>query len=365
LINVLPEKDFDIDLLLMNPEYDMKNQINRKVNYIDSFQYVMNTTDTIPEINNRGGISKNLGRFISYCTFRLKVKLKLKKVWNIFKPLPTYYDVAIAYSQNDYSPYYVIDKVKSNRKVLWYHNGAYEKGAKSFELDEVYYHKFDYVVAVSLDCAKVLDEKFKFDNKKLIVLRNICDVTSIVNRSNEFIPTSYNSKGLHITSVGRLTKEKGSDIAIETCKRLIEGGYDIYWHWVGDGNQREEVLRLISDYKLKDRFILEGNQNNPYPFIKNTDIYVQPSYYEAYSTTITEAKVLNKPIVTTDVGGMRDQIENEKNGFIVSIDVNELYCAIVNLIEDKELITSLTINLSKEDFTTDRYLKDYYNTIFL
>ena len=65
--------------------------------------------------------------------------------------------------------------------------------------------------------------------------------------------------------------------------------------------------------------------------MKCADIYVQPSYYEAYSTTVTEAKILKRPIIATDVGGMRDQICDGTNGMLVKIDAVEIAKAIERL----------------------------------
>ena len=364
LINVLPEDRFDIDVLLMNPEYDSKSQIKRNVHYLDSYKYVMNTTDTMQEIKERGGVVQNLSKFIVYCVFRGIVKLRLSGAWKTFCPLEKEYDIAIAYSQNDYSPYYVIDKVKAARKVLWYHNGAYEKTVKAYEWDKKYYLQFDYIVAVSTDCAKVLNEKFYFESGKLIVLQNICDIERIVNQAEYFFPESYNNDKLHIATVGRLTREKGADLAVDVCKRLVDEGYLINWHWIGDGNQRETMEKLIAENDLQGVFLLEGNQSNPYPFMKNCDIYVQPSYYEAYSTTITEARVLRKPIVTTDVGGMRDQIKDGVNGFIAAVDPDMLAERIRLLIEDKEKRQAFSDKLSENRIDNQNALMEYEQTVF-
>ncbi len=364
LVNALPEEKFDVDILLMNPEYAMKNHIRRKVRYLDSFRYVMNTTDTFAEIKKRGGVIKNLGRFISYCLFRLRVKSGSGYVWKSFKSLPDEYDIAVAYSQNDYSPYYVIDKVSAGRKVMWYHNGAYEKTGAAYEGDKQYYEKFSYVVAVSDDCANVLNSKFEFNNNQLVVLRNICDVESILNKSEEFKPESYKGEAVHISTVGRLTKEKGCDIAIKTCKLLIDKGYNVIWHWVGDGNQKDNAYKLICDYNLNGAFVLEGNQDNPYPYIKCSDIYVQPSYYEAYSTTITEAKVLKKPIVTTDVGGMRDQLTDNYNGIITEVNPKDISDAVIRLIDDGQFRNDIIANLGESEIANNAALDQYYSTVF-
>lgn len=363
LINNMAEKKYDIDLLLMNPETELKSDIQRKINYIDSFKYVMNTTDTYSEIKYRGGIIKNFGRFIEYCIFRISNKLRLP-VWKLFRKLPEKYDIAVAYSQNDCSPYYVIDKVSARRKVMWYHNGAYEASEKKFHRDLKYYSKFDYVVAVSSDCKQVLQRYFKLNENRLIVLRNFCDMKLICEEAKKFVPKTYDNSKINIVSVGRMTKEKGTELAVDACEWLKKKEMGICWHWVGDGNCKNEILKKIREKNLNDDFILEGNQKNPYPYINNADIYVQPSFYEAYSTTVTEAKVLNKVIVATDVGGMREQIYDGENGKIVPIDAVEIAKAVKKLIENRELADLFMKNLQKENIYMDQVMKAYEATVF-
>ena len=103
LLNALPESRFQIDVLLMNPEYESKERIRTSVRYLDAFRDVMNTTVTMKEIKEHGGILKCPEKFLSYCCFRMAVKLQLN-AWKTFKKLPDHYDIAVAYSQNDYSP---------------------------------------------------------------------------------------------------------------------------------------------------------------------------------------------------------------------------------------------------------------------
>lgn len=361
LLNVLPSEKFDIDVLLMNPEYESQKDVTAEVNYLDSFRYVMNTTDTLHEIKKHGGISKNLILFLKYCWFRIAVKIGAK-AWKIFKELPGEYDIAISYSQNGYTPYYVIDKVKARRKILWYHNGAYNDRGNKFKLDKIYYALFEKIVAVSNDCATMLQNQFDFEDNKLIVLHNICDVDAIVNLAKAKRPVSFKNEGLHIVTVGRMTSEKGAELAVESCAQLLSESKNIYWHWVGDGNQCVTIKDKIDKLEIQNRFILEGNQTNPYPYIKNADIYVQPSFYEAYSTTVTEARVLQRPIVVTDVGGMRDQLENGVNSFIVPIDVNEITNAVRQLIENKEMREIFSNALAQNPVQTDS-LNEYLSTV--
>lgn len=362
LLNAMPER-FDIDVLLMNPQHTFKNQIRRPVRFLNTFDYVMNIEDTPGEILKCRNLARKVSLLWSYCLFRLRIKLR-KKAWVRFKPLHEEYDIAIAYSHHDFSPYYVIDKVRAKKKVMWYHNGAYEETGKRYDWDQEYYTQFDHVVAVSTDCAKALSKKFSFQDGQLIILKNLCDVDDIRDKAEQYTPSNFSRNCIHIVTVGRMTPEKGADLAVEACKILSGEGRDICWHWVGDGNQLEMIREKVSTEELDGRFILEGNQDNPYPFIRCADIYVQPSYYEAYSTTITEAKVLCRPIVTTDVGGMRDQLYDGVNGLIVPVDASAIAEAIKTLMDEKEVRCKFSKTLMNEDYSSEGAMRMYLMSVF-
>lgn len=363
LLNVLPESRYSVDVLLMNPEYAMKPQVKRDVHYLATFRYVLNIEDTVSEIKKRGGFLRNPRLLLKYIVFRLRIKLGFP-AWTVFRPLPGHYDIAVAYSQNGFAPYYVVDKVQADRKILWYHNGAYERTGREYERDKDYYNRFDHIVAVSSDCAEVLRGRFGFDDKKLLILPNICDAERIREDARAFVPPTYTGGQFHIATVGRLTSEKGADLALQACRQLCQEGKDLCWHWIGDGNQASVLQEKIRHYGLQQQFLLEGNQTNPYPFILHADLYVQPSYYEAYSTTITEARVLCKPIVTTDVGGMRDQLLDGKTGLIVPIDVKAIADAIRTLMDNEPLRERFSAGLRGESYDPADALAAYEKTVF-
>ena len=363
LLNILPEDEFDVDLLVLNPEYALKDQIRRKVNFLDAFSYIYNTEFTMREIRRRGGLWKHRRMLLPYFDHRVRIKLGLP-LWTTFRPLEKHYDVAVAYSQNGLAPYYVADKVTANRKVLWYHNGAYEKKGKDYARDQQYYPRFDYVVAVSRYCAQMLREKFPCLEGKITVLRNICDREHVLRGSEAFIPEGFSADAAQIVTVGRLAREKGPDLALEACRLLREEGRKIVWHWVGDGPMMKTIRAQAAQMGLGDCFRLEGDQVNPYPFMKYAKIYVQPSRYEAYSTTVTEARVLAKPIVTTAVGGMEDQLTDGITGRIVPISAQALAEAIGQLLDSEETARRYSDNLQQEVIGGGQELEAYRKTVF-
>lgn len=363
LINILPEADFDVDVMLLNPQYNMMPQIRRNVYFYDEFEYVLYAGGAMDAIRSRGGIGKNLGKLLKLIPFRY-LEQHGGAAWKLFRPINKHYDIAIAYSQNGYALYYVIDKVHATRKVLWYHNGAYEPSEKEYRLHKRYYPQFDSIVAVSRDCAAILKEKLPFVRDKILVLRNICDAQDIQEKAKAFCPKGFADGRVQIVTVGRMSKEKGTLLALEACHRLVEQGYNICWHWVGGGPEETSVQEKVKQLGLEDRFILEGNQNNPYPFIAKADIYVQPSYYEAYSTTVTEAKVLCKPMVVTDVGGMHDQLIPGKTGLIVSVDAQAIAEGVNKLLEDVHMRDSFSKELHQSGTDFYREFTEYERTVF-
>ena len=157
-----------------------------------------------------------------------------------------------------------------------------------------------------------------------------------------------NFNGLRILTVGRLSTEKGQDIAIKALAKLIKRGYKVKWYCLGEGNARESYEKIIEEYQVEDYFVLLGASSNPYPYMKQCDIYVQPSRYEGYCITILEAKVLHKPIVTTNVNGVNEQINNGKTGLITDMYANELFLSVEKLIKDANLRNQLVENLKVE-----------------
>lgn len=361
LVNALPENQFDIDILLMNPEYDLKDQIRRKVSFIDRFDYVMNTTDTMDEIAEHGGILKNVGKFFRYCLFRLSVKFG-KEPWKLFKDIGKKYDVAVAYSHHDYSKYFVIEKVVAKKKFLFYHDGIYKLDDSQKIRDHYYFPKFDNIIAVSKCTRDMLVSIYPEIDKKTIVVYNIINDSEIISKAREFTPKKENR--FTIVTVGRLVDQKQPEVAVQIARRLKDSSYQFVWKWVGDGPRCQKIKDLIEQNDLMDIFVLLGNQVNPYPYINCADLYVQPSRDEAYCTTTNEARILHKVIVTTDCSGMDEQVVNGVTGIITKNKIEEMYSAIERLICSPELLKEFENNIPLYLPVFSDYIKQYYSLFY-
>ena len=137
---------------------------------------------------------------------------------------------------------------------------------------------------------------------------------------------------MKILTIGRLDRQKGYDLAIKVCESLVKKGYKFQWFVLGRGREENALRVMIEEKKLQETFILLGVRENPYPYIDQCDIYVQPSRHEGYGIAVAEARLLAKPIICTDFAGAKEQIINGKTGKIVEFNELELTQAISELL---------------------------------
>ena len=111
---------------------------------------------------------------------------------------------------------------------------------------------------------------------------------------------------------------------------------------------------MIRARKLERVFILLGNQVNPYGYLSTCDLYVQPSRYEGYCTATAEAKILGKPVITTEVSGAREQFCNNETGWIVPISVEALSDQISWCLDHRKDMERISRKQRWERITQDR-----------
>ncbi|MDE5413795.1 glycosyltransferase [Alkalihalobacterium chitinilyticum] len=271
------------------------------------------------------------------------------------------YDVAIGFLEKT-SIYYVVDRIKSTKKIGWIHTN-YSNSGMNKDIDHPYYEKLDRIVTVSQECAKSISEIFPDFKDKVDVIFNIVSPKIIDKLSKENMDMVMDDKFVNIVTMGRLSYEKGIDMAVNACDLLVKNGFNIKWYVLGEGDEKENLEELIKKKKLGNNFFLLGLKENPYPYIKNADIYVQPSRYEGKSIAIDEAKILKKPIVVTNYNSAKDQIANRVTGIIEELNATSVAEGIQLLIENEEIRKRLINNLHAEQLGTEGEIEKLYDLI--
>lgn len=353
LITVLKKihDQFDITLLLLyQDDTQMLKEIPENVKIrilgIDKNYYVGCAVSLIKQRVKRGKVIEAGGIGIKRC---LKIGMTGANI-NISK-IPSCedsFDVAICY--HIHSPLmlrYVAEKVQAKKKVAWIHNDFITTGYPIQRLKK-YVAAYDEFVAVSRKVENEFRSMCPWYVGHISTAYNYLDEQEIHQRSTEAIEEFIftNEKEVKILTVGRFSEQKGIDLAIITAAMLKKEKLKFHWFLVGYGALEGLYRKLIEQYDVADCFTILGRKANPYPYIKNCDIYVQPSHHEAYSLVMIEAKILKKPIVCTDFNGADEQIENGTNGIIVPLnDAKALFGAISKLIMKPEIRASFSKQL--------------------
>ena len=205
-----------------------------------------------------------------------------------------------------------------------------------------------------------------FVNKEhLTLVKDILPVDLIRKMATEPLTFDVGSDCPFLLTVGRMAPPKNYPLAIETARLLSEKGVHFKWVFVGDGAERKDIERRIERYHLSDRIILAGRQTNPYPIFNRCDIYVQSSSFEGFGLTLSEAKILHKPIVTTNFPSAYDQITDGENGLIAEMTPESLSDRIIRLIDNPDLKERLVNATRQEENLTAKTESELVNRLLL
>ena len=257
------------------------------------------------------------------------------------KNIKEVYDIEIAFMEGKVAKIIANSNNKNSKKVAWIHTDIENISRKNMfvSLDEEIdcYKKFNKIVCVSTDV------KFHFCHKtgiteNVVVQLNPINIKEILEKSKEPIKEKMIHNGIIICAVGRLAFEKGYDRLLKVHRKLLREHINNTIWIVGEGLERAGLEEYIKDNKLEESVQLVGYTQNPYKYLKEADIFVCSSRIEGLSSTVIEAAVLDKPIITTLCSGMRDILgDDNTNALIVPNHTYNLYKGLKKLILDENL----------------------------
>lgn len=377
LVNMLGNFDYDnynIDLMLYRHGGEFMEYIPSKVNLIGEIDGYNNFGISISNLIKNGKISLAWARLkskfisqiikkvnkikdISYYQDQLSKKFSQPYLSNLDKE----YDVAISYA---WPHEFVANKVKASKKIAWIHTD-YSTIEINRKYDLEIWNKFDYIISISEDCTKNFLKVYPTLKDKIIYMENITSPNFIRKMSKEEIESEItNDRCYKLVTVARLSPPKGIDNAVKAIKILKDRGINnIKWYVIGYGPEEKNIRMLINDFGLEEQFILLGKKTNPYPYIKSCDLYVQPSRYEGKAVTITEAQILQKPILVTNYSTAKSQITDNIDGVITESSIEGIAKGIEKMMNNKELAEKLIENISENNYFNGYELKKLYKIL--
>lgn len=234
------------------------------------------------------------------------------------------YDVEVAFIEGYATRIISGSPNKESKKIAWVHIDLFQNhwtkiAYRDFEEEKSAYEKYNHILGVSKDVSKAFSKKFDI-TENVGVQYNPVDETEILRKATQTNGIKKVEGKMNFITIGRLVEQKGYDRLVRIAKQLKNDNYDFFIRILGDGEQREKLQEYINENGLKDYVKLEGFVNNPYPFIQMADAFVCSSRSEGFSTVITEALILGKPVITTDCAGMQELFGGYECGVICEND---------------------------------------------
>ena len=197
---------------------------------------------------------------------------------------------------------------------------------------KLFYRWIEKIFAVFTDkiiCVSNFEKKSALDNhicseKKLEVIYNGVDIAEIrekiantkLTRGALGIPEDAFVVGM----VGRIAEQKAPDVFVKAAQIIKDAIPEAFFIIVGNGPDQAEIEKMISDFGLRDSFLITGWVNNPVDYLALFDVACLLSRWEAFGLVLAEYMVARKPVVCTNADAMPELVHNGENGFVVDVD---------------------------------------------
>ena len=389
LLQALDPNKVDIDLFVYSHEGELMKLIPEYVNVLPEIPAYKMFERPMKEVLKKGHLSVLLARMKA--KMRMKSYLKKKQAIDVLlllgeevsKVVPDInpsveYEFAISFL----IPHnFVRDHVRAKKKICWIHTD-YTRIDVNAELELPVWDSFDYIASISPDVTKTFLQIFPTLSPKIIEIENILSSTFVRHRAEEIESTEFvqqltahssqltaNKKSVNLLSIGRFCKAKNYDNVPDICKKTLgllkDKNIDIRWYIIGFGGYEDLIRQKIAEAGMQDHVIILGKKENPYPYVKACDIYVQPSRYEGKSVTVREAQILCKPVVVTNYPTASSQIQDGIDGVIVPMDNEGCAKGLADFILDEAKQSQIVEYLKTHDYGNINEVNKIYSILGL
>ncbi len=279
-------------------------------------------------------------KIITYKPNKNKIVL-LRKILNLFKQIEfklkykNKYDFSACFATYSF-PASFVSRTASKNCAIWVHNNymdlynqkiiQYRKFFKDLNI-----YDFKKIVFVSEMDKKVFNAQFPECSKKACVCNNLINYKDILKKSEEEIDDFKKENITTFINIGRHDeKQKRLSRIIEATKKLNKEGYKFRVIFIGKGTSTNEYKELAKNI---ENIEFLGAKKNPYPYLKNSDAFILSSEFEGYPVVFLEAKVLGKPIITTDISDSKKDIKG-KYGLVTEKSEKGVYKGMKEFLEN-------------------------------
>ena len=371
LLNAIDTNKVDVDLFINQHTGEFMKLIPKKINLLLEISAYSVIERPITATINKGHLGIAFARLLAKVHYKIKKKqnninnafifnLIAKYTTPLLPALKKYgkYDLAISFL----SPHNIVkNKVHAKKKIAWIHTD-YTKVSIDAKSELPIWNSYDKIISISEDVTKTFTQVFPSLKDKIIEIENILSPQFIKEQAALFDPEEMRGEFIKICSIGRFCFAKNFENIPYIAKILKEKGLSFKWYIIGFGDTAETVQN-INITNTKDCVILLGKKENPYPYIANCNIYVQPSRYEGKSITVREAQILGKPVIITNYPTAKSQVKDGIDGLICNMDNNSIADSIFNLAQNKEKLTMISDYLTSHNYGNESEVDKIYELL--
>ena len=345
LLSLITPQEFDIYILCLIDRGIYKETFKdyKKVKLSSKLYTFFNSNNLVIKI------IRLLDRLTSHTLLKIISKREIQKIESYYK-----FDKIIGYEEGIATYFTSLFTLK---KTAWVHCDYHYYKNKNKRAEKNAYKNIDQIVCVSKHTSKSFKNYYPSLENKITYAYNLLNEKEILILSNkQIMDKRFNNSQFTIISIGRYDPIKQFDRIPDIVEQILNMGKGAAFKWYIIGSGNDEYTKIIETniqkYQLQDTIILLGSKNNPYPYIKNSNILVSTSLSEACPYVINEAKILNKIVVSTNYESASELIGKD-NGIITPLD--KMHTILYDLINDiNSKYTILNNNASKYNFDTTK-----------
>lgn len=356
LLRALPMEKYDLSLFLFKHGGELMSQLPKHIDVLpELFPYAvhrMALKDALKETIKRGRIDLMFYRVL--VSFQRYFKLDYN-LWAFLPSIKSDFDIACCYTDG-FVAAMTMRKTVATKKICWIHYVYTKEPQPKYVYNALI--KANICVPVSIEAGKALSQILGVKVKQHII-HNITDASVCIDRASEPCERPRIEGVSRVVSVGRVTFAKYFEIIPAVAQKLKTSGIRFEWYIIGMGEQYAELVDMVDRMNLSDCVYFIGPRDNPMPWIKSADVFVNPSRYESWGMTVSEALCLGKAVITSDIPVFAEQIRNEENGLMCSVVPENLANAIIRVLTDEQLRHKLEANAIKYPFTKESIVMEF------
>lgn len=370
LLDAIDYDHYDVDLFLMRHNGELMPYLNPKANLLPEIPQYASLAVPMASLIKSGHFSVLLGRLRgklaarrfdkqhpcdkpSVAALTYSHKYTLRSMPQISDKI---YDLAISFLTPHY---FARERVKAKKYAAWIHTD-YTALSLDRTAELAMWGKYDAICGVSEQASKSFQAAFPELAGKVQTIENILPKELIYKQAQEPQTDMPSDGSTTLLSVGRFCDAKNFDSVPDICRRLVENGLDVKWYLIGYGGYEPLIRQKIAEAEMEERVIILGKKDNPYPYMRACDLYVQPSRYEGKAVTVREAQLLGKPIVITNYATSGSQLEDGVDGVIVPMDNVGCTAGIAALLRNPTRMQQLSENCKRRDYTNSAEIEKIY-----